>query len=67
VDDDLGDELDITLTYDYTEDVQFGLCAAWFNPGGWFDDLQQGGNDLTANANRDETATQIVGSVKVSF
>lgn len=60
-DDDLGEELDVTLTYDYTEDVQFGLSAAWFDPG----DYYKGANK--ANTNYDEKATQIVGSVKISF
>lgn len=54
-DDDVGDEVDITLTYDYTEDVTFGLLAAWFFPGDVFP------------AGDDDTATDIVGSMKVSF
>jgi hypothetical protein len=53
--DEIGDEVDIVLTYDYTEDVQFGLLAAWFFPGDYF----PGGQD--------DTATDIVGSMKVSF
>jgi hypothetical protein len=55
VDDALGNELDASLTYDYTEDVQFGLSAAWFDPG---QNLQATG---------DSNATQVVGSVTVSF
>ncbi len=54
-DEDLGDELNLNLTFDYTEDVQFGLCMSWFDPG----------DALVAEG--DDTATQIVGSVKVSF
>ncbi len=54
-DDDAGDEVDITLIYDYTEDVQLGLIAGIFWPG-----------DAFAVAN-DDTAAQILGSVKVSF
>jgi len=61
VDDALGNELDAFLTYDYTEDVQFGLSAAWFNPGDYFKEA----NKVTPNV--DSTATQIVGSVTVSF
>jgi hypothetical protein len=53
--DEIGDEVDIVLTYDYTEDVQFGLLAAWFFPGDYF----PGGQD--------DTASDIVGSMKVSF
>jgi len=53
--DDLGKEVDVTLTYDYTEDVQFGLTAGLFIPG-----------DVFSYVN-DATATQAVGSVKVTF
>ncbi|MFZ2385293.1 MAG: alginate export family protein [Candidatus Omnitrophota bacterium] len=51
----LGNALDITATYDYTEDVQFGLTAGMFAPGKAF-----------ASSN-DRTATQLIGSMKVSF
>ena len=54
-DDDIGDEIDLLLTYDYTEDVSFGLLAAWFFPG----DMFPGGQD--------DTATDVVGSMKVVF
>ncbi|PIQ90766.1 MAG: hypothetical protein COV71_02735, partial [Candidatus Omnitrophica bacterium CG11_big_fil_rev_8_21_14_0_20_41_12] len=50
----LGSALDGTITYDYTEDVQFGLTAGLFAPG----------NALTDNAG---TATQLIGSMKVVF
>jgi hypothetical protein len=52
---DLGSELDLNLTYDYTEDVSFGLLAAWFFPGKYW----LGGQD--------DTATDLVGTVKVAF
>lgn len=52
---DIGSELDLSLTYDYTEDVSFGLLAAWFFPGKYW----VGGYD--------NTASDIVGSVKVAF
>ena len=52
---DLGDELDFALTYNYTEDVTFGLLAAWFIPGSYFPNGQ------------DDTAADLVGSMKVSF
>jgi hypothetical protein len=51
----LGEEVDIGLTYDYTEDVSFNLLAAWFFPGKYW---------MTG---QDDTATDIVGSVKVAF
>lgn len=51
----LGNALDLTATYDYTEDVQFGLTAGWFIPGKAFDE-----------SNR-RTASQVIGSMKVTF
>ena len=50
-----GNEVDLNLTWDYTEDVSFGLLAAWFFPGNHF----RGGMD--------DTATDLVGTVKLSF
>ncbi len=50
----LGDALDITATYDYTEDVQFGLTGGWF----------RSGNALTE---RQRDASQLIGSMKVAF
>lgn len=50
----LGDELDATIIYDYTEDVQFGLTAGMFLPGKAWDVEKQ-------------KATQIIGSMKVTF
>jgi hypothetical protein len=52
---DLGNEIDVDLTYDYTEDVQFGLNFARFIPGKAF-----------AREN-DKSATQVIGSMKVTF
>jgi len=51
----LGNEVDLTATYDYTEDVQLGLTAGIFTPGKAF-----------AASNRD-SATQLIGSMKVTF
>ncbi|MDD5465338.1 MAG: alginate export family protein [Candidatus Omnitrophica bacterium] len=50
----LGSALDGTITYDYTEDVQFGLTGGYFLPG----------NALTTDA---ANATQLIGSMKVVF
>ena len=55
----LGQELDIILTYDYTEDVQFGLNAGWFMPGDVF-------TTVAGSQNRDN-AYQVIGSVRVNF
>ena len=52
---DLGWEIDASLLYDYTEDVQFGLIAGWFIPGDHF---------TSAN---DETAYSIRATAKVEF
>jgi len=51
----LGNEVDLTVTYDYTEDVQLGLTGGWFAPGKAFD-----------TENR-RAATQLIGSMKVTF
>ena len=58
----LGDAIDATILYDYTEDVQFGLTAGWFKSGrGLATDWDSDGT----GARRD--ATQLIGSVKVIF
>jgi len=50
----LGNEVDLGVTYDYTEDVQFTLSGGAFMPGASF------------NENK-ETAKQLIGSMKVTF
>jgi len=51
----IGWEIDLQATYDYTEDVSFGFLAGWFVPGNFY------------NAPQNATATDLVGSVKVTF
>ncbi len=51
----VGQEVDLQATWDYTEDVSFNVLAAFFVPGEVYYD------------NRNDTATDLVGSVKVSF
>lgn len=51
----LGQEVDATLTYDYTEDVQFSLLGGLFIPGDAF------------HKNNDNNATELIGSMKVTF
>ena len=51
----IGWEIDLQATYDYTEDVSFGLLAGWFVPGNFY---------LSPD---DATAVDLVSSVKVSF
>ena len=53
--DDIGWEIDLQATYDYTEDVSFGLLAGWFIPGDFY------------NSPNDDAATDLVGSLKVAF
>ena len=52
---DAGQELDVTLTYDYTEDVQFNLLTGVFWPGGAF------------TSENNKTASEVIGSMKVTF
>jgi hypothetical protein len=51
----LGNETDVNLTYNYTEDVTFGLTFGWFVPGDVF------------NANNHDTATEALANVGVKF
>jgi len=51
----IGDEVNLRLTYDYTEDVTFGMLTAWFFPGEYFISPD---NDI---------ATEVVGSVALTF
>ncbi len=50
-----GQELDAKVTYDYTEDVQIGLTAGMFIPGGSFQDING------------RAASQVIGSMLVKF
>ncbi|MBI4352650.1 MAG: alginate export family protein, partial [Candidatus Omnitrophica bacterium] len=54
-DDELGHEVDILLTYNYTEDVTFNFMADWFIPGDFY------------NSPNDSTASQFITEVKVTF
>ena len=51
-----GQEVDLSATYDYTEDVQFSLLGGLLFPGNSF--------DKTQNHN---TAGELIGSMKVTF
>lgn len=62
---DIGTELDLMTTYDYTEDVTFSLLTAWFFPGKVYDNENPANNGV-ADLNP-ETATEVIGSCKVSF
>lgn len=58
----LGQEIDLKLTYDYTEDVQFGLLAGVFLPGSAF--LK--GTTVTDGSGRN-AAGEVIGSMRVTF
>ena len=51
----LGDEVDLSLMYDYTEDVQIGANLGWFFPGAHY------------NNTTDSVASQIILNAKVAF
>jgi hypothetical protein len=51
----LGNEYDVNLTYNYTEDVTFGLSLGWFVPGSVF------------TTNNNNTAQQALADVAVKF
>jgi len=57
----IGQEIDATLTYDYTEDVQFSLLGGILIAGDNVRDLDHTGKGNTANA------TELIGSMKVTF
>jgi hypothetical protein len=50
-----GQELDMTATYDYTEDVQFSLMSGLFFPGTSFSERT------------DNVASELIGTMKVTF
>ncbi|MFH1046664.1 MAG: alginate export family protein [Candidatus Omnitrophota bacterium] len=76
--DEIGDELDMNVVYDYTEDVQFCLSTALFLPGEYYDDLKliqpvyQGGlmnvgGDVARQRKSNDSAVSVIGSCKVTF
>lgn len=63
---DLGTELDVNVTYDYTEDVTFSLGLAWFFPGDVYDSALTN-NTVGSQGAVNDTATQAVAGVNVTF
>ena len=57
----LGKEWDLLISYDYTEDVQFGLCYAVFIPGKAITEVL---DDLDID---EAKASALLGTVKVTF
>ena len=60
----LGQEIDINLVYNYTEDVQFGLLCGWFFPGKAYASQSDQGRD---GDKQKQVATEAIASCKVSF
>jgi hypothetical protein len=66
----VGDELDIELNYDYTEDVSFGLLSAWFWSGDHYIKPEQYSPNVISgdsNSKSKDVASELVGTCKVSF
>ncbi|MFH1778879.1 MAG: alginate export family protein [Candidatus Omnitrophota bacterium] len=62
----IGDEVDASLVYDYTEDVQMELTGAWFIPGKYYDQATEY-NGVTGDFRSNNLATSVTGSVRVAF
>ncbi len=60
----IGAEYDVTFTYNYSEDVTFGLMYARFMPGDFFN---EGSDDVAAMDIDLDNAQELLGSVKVTF
>jgi len=58
----VGQEIDATLTYDYTEDVQFSLLGGILVPGSNIRDY-----DHSQTKSNKANATELIGSMKVTF
>ena len=61
----VGTEIDVGATWDYTEDVSFNIVGGWFVPGDvyYLDNANNNGMAVFTPS----AATDVVGSVKVSF
>jgi len=67
----IGQEVDATLTYDYTEDVQFALMGGVFMPGRSINDGYNVDPAIGVTDNgvwpHKTSASELIGSMKVSF
>ncbi|MFH0797515.1 MAG: alginate export family protein [Candidatus Omnitrophota bacterium] len=61
IDDEIGWEVDAGYTYNYTDDVTFGLAADFMTAGDGIDDL------LAVGVDAEDSAIQVVGTVAVVF
>jgi hypothetical protein len=62
---DFYQEIDANLAYNYTEDVQFNLGGGVLIPGGSF--AENNGNGAAGNNIKYNPASQVIGSMKVTF
>lgn len=65
-----GQEIDLTLTYDYTEDVQFSLLGGLFFPSTAINGAGQSFSDPLGGSGlafKKAAAAELVGSMKVTF
>ena len=62
----IGQEVDLTLTYDYTEDVQFALLGGYFIPGKALN-LKDVNSTTTSDTAKKANAVEVIGSMKVTF
>lgn len=60
----LGQEYDLTVTYDYTEDVQFSLLGGLFKPSKV---IRTSDLEATGDNAKKAIATELIGSMKVTF
>ena len=63
----LGQELDLTTTYDYTEDVQFNLMGGVFLPGNVFGNYGTIAGGGPVEDSSSSVASEVIGSMKVTF
>jgi hypothetical protein len=72
-DEHIGWEVDLGVTYDYTEDVSFSTLFSWFEPGDYYDGTQDPNLDPdddegdSENGQSEDGAFSVVSSVKVTF
>jgi len=66
----VGNEVDLQMTYEYTEDVTFGLMNAWFWSGDYYvypEHSAMAENSATGGQKAKEVASELVASCKVTF
>lgn len=63
-----GDEVDCSVVYDYTEDVQLEATGAWFIPGNYYEEAAEVSAATSFSDQRsDDLASSITAAVRVAF